>query len=361
MDTCDKSYDIFVECSWNRWLWRTIPIVQLLFGTLGNIMNITILLRKRLRKYSTTVYITALAFSDLCCLWSTLFQGLFVQGFGKNLRADSQFICKVIDWIGYTFGGYSIWLLAFITFERVMLIRYPAFSRLRFTRRSAVITTLSCLVVTAGSYCQIPFEFDIQHITTLDSENITVTKKICAISNSDYKAFYKNTFILVYSFFYTALPVMLIIIANIVIIVSLCVQRRRLCAVNPTGQVHKSNAEKKTKSSTKMVILMSAFFVFTRFPYSLKKSFEPKTAQNDKELVQSALIDSVLVFVIYCNLTFNFLLYCTSSSIYKEELRAFVANCRKQIFKVDSGTAVKEMTVSKVNVTVSATDRTAVF
>lgn len=249
------SYDELTECRWNVWLWRTIPLLQVLFGTVGNVLNIIILQRKRLQRNSSSVYLSLLAVADSCTLWFSTFPEILLRGFGRDIKASSQFSCIINNYVAYVAGGYSLWLVVLLTIERMMLTKCPVFSRLHLTRRTALITTLVCLVISVGFFTHIPYRFGIEDIVE-DHGNGTIVRRRSCISLSTFDT---TIWLILIWFLFNLIPMILLVIANGVIIVTIIVQRKRFGAVNPVGRVNKQNTYKKTKSSTKMVLLISAF------------------------------------------------------------------------------------------------------
>lgn len=319
---CYIFYESFKECRLNVWLWRTIAIFQLIFGTFGSVMSIIVLSRKRLQKYSTTVYLIVLAIADLGTLWSAIFISILVHGFGVDLKVHSRVGCKTIDLVGYTAAGYSIWLLVLLTFERVMLTRFPVFSKNNLTRKSALITALVCLTLLISLFTFLPFGLDIKDIV-IGREN--VTQRSCVPSNTDYEYFYNHSWPIILFFVFSLIPIPLLLIGNGLIISTLLYRRRKLCTVNTTANVHQTNTYQKTKSSTRIIVLISTFFILTTLPYIFKRALESKLpAIDDKEIAQRILSKSVFTIIINFNYTFNFIVYRVSGTIFYEE---FQKNC----------------------------------
>lgn len=323
MDTCFAHFNDFVECQLNLWLWRTVPIVQLVFGTLGNGLNILILLRKRLQKYSSTVYLIFLAGADLCTLWTWTFSNIIFQGFGRDIRASSQFSCKIILFVTCTAGGYSMWLIVLLSIERMVLVRFPVFSKSNITRRSALITALACLGLIASPLSYVLFKYELKY-NAMNSDNATAQKIICDSPSTE------KHFRIILWLFFNLVPIALLLIGNGVIIVTIVVQRRRYCTVNPVERAHKYNIYRKTKSSTRMVLLISAFFISTIFPYTFFEAFKTPSV-NKQTLARKILMESIFLFVIYCNYTFNFILYCVSGTVFRDELQTFVRETIQKI------------------------------
>ena len=332
MDSC-FNLD-FPECHWNTWLWRSVATVQIVFGTLGNTLNIIILLRRRLRKYSTTVYLVCLAVSDMSTLWVSTLPNIISHGFGVNVWESSQFCCKSLNWMSHTTAAYSIWLLVLLTVERMLLTRCPVFSRTSLTRRVSLITSSVCLFVITAMCAHYAFGLEIR-TASLDLHGTNVTTTVCTYTSTKFKLFYKTSWALIILFVFNLIPVILIVISNAVILITIMVQRKRLSQVNPSGQAQKANSYKKTKSSTKLIFLISIFFIFTTLPYTINRAVSHLRPSTDtKGEAKRYLFDSVMLLLLYCNFTFNFVLYFVSGTIFYQELQAFISECRHRMIRI---------------------------
>lgn len=323
MDTCYVRHNDFIECRWNLWLWRTVPVFQIVLGTLGNAFNIIILLRKRLQTHSSTVYLVLLAVADLGTLWTWTFNGILVQGFGRNLRASSQFSCKIITYLTSIAGGYSMWLIVLLSIERMVLVRFPVFSRSNITRRSAVVTAVACFGAIAILHSYALFKYELKYIA-MNRDNETFHYRFCELPSNE------KTFPMLLVFFFSLIPITLLLIANIVIIVTIVVQRRRFCTVNPAERIQKHNTNKKTRSSTRTIVVISAVFIFTTFPIIFNKAFSTPPV-SDKDLARKILFESIFIFLIYFNYSLNFVLYCLGGTVFREEFFTFVKESKHKV------------------------------
>jgi len=77
MSRCETSD--MVDCQWTRTLWATVRLGILIVGTVGNIFTILVLSRRRIRAYTTTVYLICLACGDSTFLW--LHMGLYMKDY----------------------------------------------------------------------------------------------------------------------------------------------------------------------------------------------------------------------------------------------------------------------------------------
>ncbi|KAH3798456.1 hypothetical protein DPMN_152055 [Dreissena polymorpha] len=122
----------------NAWIWRMVPIGLVITGTVGNLLNIAVLLRPRIWKISSTIFLLCLAVSDLFFLWTTIVPRIYEEINLVNLSDfNQQAFCRTQVWINHVFGGYSIGLLAALTVDRTILSRSAVLVR---RRRNVYIT-----------------------------------------------------------------------------------------------------------------------------------------------------------------------------------------------------------------------------
>lgn len=295
-------------------------------------MSIITLLRKRLQKHASTVYLIFLAFADLCMLWTGLYTDYCFHGFGLDIKTTSLFSCKIMDFVAYASGGYSVWLIVLLTIERMMLTRFPIFSKSNLTRKFTLITAMVCLLIMVCLFFHIPFWYEIK-VSVIRSENGTAVERVCTSTQEELQA-QTSLWAVVLWIMFSLFPITILVIANGVIIGSIIFQRKRFCTVDPSGRVHQQNSYKKTKSLTRMILFVSAFFIFCTLPAIFKRAFESRALSIDvKEQARKVLIESVFLFVFYSNSTFNFILYCLSGSVFQQEFFNCISETKKMVFK----------------------------
>lgn len=182
----------FNECRVTMWLWRTVPIVQLLIGTFGNIFNVLILSRQRMRKYSTTVYLIFLAVTDLTILWTLPFPKMLQYGFQVNVKSKYELICRSLPWLNYSIGGYSVWLLVPFTFEGIILIRWPVYARTTLSHRKSFVVASALFIMTTTLTSHLLFGFQIQLIP-INGTNDTSLESVCNFASTSFMDFYNST------------------------------------------------------------------------------------------------------------------------------------------------------------------------
>ena len=108
------------------YIFINIQVVLGIIGIIGNILAICVFNRKALKKYSYSFYwrVRVMAVSDIVILieafdnWAN-----FVLDARINHR--SEFLCTISEFFSYVASYLSIWLLAVISFDRLLTIAYP--------------------------------------------------------------------------------------------------------------------------------------------------------------------------------------------------------------------------------------------
>ena len=77
-------------------VWQYCPPVLFAFGTFGNVMTVVILRRMRIKRSAMPVYLTALALSDTCLLYTGLLRRWVLHVFLLDFRTVHPAACKVM-------------------------------------------------------------------------------------------------------------------------------------------------------------------------------------------------------------------------------------------------------------------------
>lgn len=343
MTECDTNN--FLECEWIQWLWRTTPVIHLFFGTFGNILNVVILCRRRMKGYSTTVYLIFLAFADMVTLWTTAFPRMLRDGYGIDIRAKAQIICMSLNWINHTSAGLSIWLLVLLTAERMLLAKLPIFARSKLNWKSSLTAAIIVLTVNIGMSSHFPFGRTIK-IGQVKRDNVSRFEPICAYRSASYRAFQTKLWSFVVLLALNVLPMILIIVGNNILVVTLLNQRKKFMKINPSQMVHKSSMYRKGSSSAKLIFLISAMYICTTVSYTINRVIRWQRGPADaREEAKRSLVETCLYLFMLCNFTFNFLLYFVSGTMFKQEFRALVSETRTKFQYIWQTTETSTLTL----------------
>lgn len=326
----------FIECRIAYWLWRTVPFILLAIGTFGNVVNIIILSRQKLRTFSTGVYLLILAISELTFLWTGLLPDTIYSITTFRLIDQSEVICRTRWWIALTSATLSVWILVLLTIERTLLTKAPVFSRNKMTPRFALISSLIVLVLVGLINGHMIYGFSIYTSTadkTVDDnigENqLNASAFPCDFISSEYKYFYVHIWAVIMFILYTLLPSIIIILGNINIAAVILLQRKRQAKVAPGNPAKEAIANRK-KSSARMLFILSFFFMLSTMPYCIYFVVRSQVKYiSDRNVAKWQLLTVIVNILGWCNFTFNFFFYFVNGTLFKQEWKRLVSKTKE--------------------------------
>lgn len=94
----------------------------MLFGTIGNILCLKILLRKRFRRQSTCQYLCVLAVIDILFIYMRSTRYLYRHIYHVDLRNTSLWICRTFIYFSSTLSHLASWILVVVSFDRYFIM-----------------------------------------------------------------------------------------------------------------------------------------------------------------------------------------------------------------------------------------------
>lgn len=329
MSRCEP--EELAECYWTRAVWSTIPLALLATGSFGNILNIIVLSRPNMRKNSTSVYLLCLAGSDLLMLWTGMVPRMLLQAYKLDIRSESSFLCKIVNWLNVTAGGYSAWVLVLMTLERVFATKLPVLARVKLSRTKSVTVSLTVLIFCVLLTSHVLFSYNLVMVRSFDQYgNVTEARLQCKPATA-FISFYNVIWPVVMLVTLNVLPILIIIIGNTSTVLTILLQRRKIKFVpsaNGRQQIQQT-VPPKVKSATKMLFLVSAMAIVTSLPFTITHViFSAQPSNQPQERARKLLIYSIVRNILYCNFTFNFVLYFVSGTLFKQEWKAVINDVR---------------------------------
>jgi len=95
----------------------------MIFGTIGNILCLKILLRKRFRRQSTCQYLCILAVIDILFIYMRSTRYLYRHIYNVDLRNTSLWICRTFIYFSSTLSHLASWILVIVSFDRYFIIK----------------------------------------------------------------------------------------------------------------------------------------------------------------------------------------------------------------------------------------------
>ncbi|KAL8606302.1 hypothetical protein ACOMHN_024197 [Nucella lapillus] len=304
------------------WFGKIGTSAILLFGTLGNVMTITILRHLRAGWSAMNVYLTALAVSDTVMLYSGALPMWTRKVMHFDLYANQVVVCKVLIWMMNSSAALSAWLLVALTAQRAASVVWPHRVNILCTRRKSVIISIVIAITCALLYSHTLLGYEL-----VQFENGTSVK--CTFGFPSYQHFWVNVWVRVDMFVYSLLPCFCLILSNGVLGWKLAASMKEVSqAVSSTKEEQKSNRQKRVSSATVTVIIVSMAFVLITLPLMTYNTFFHGYASKDEQSRQFHyfLYDFFFVFGL-SNFAWNFYLYCLTGTKFRREFLKIVCGC----------------------------------
>ncbi|KAH3703792.1 hypothetical protein DPMN_078838 [Dreissena polymorpha] len=302
------------------WMWRLVPPVLIVFGIMGNVCTICVLLRSPKRLTSISLYLLVLACSDTVFLLNAPLRQWIRFVWSYDIRDQNNVLCKLSAYLTYATYHFSAWILVAVTMERVCAVLWPHRFKSMCTRKTSavIIGVIFTGIVSLNAH--------VLYVVQLNDQLGVAQKSLCQVLNTAYEFF---TTIWNWINFSAAfiIPFCLLFIGNIVIINGLRKShklQKRMSAVTSRANANKS-------SVTFVLILLSLLFFisqtptiyFLYYPYHMKAKRQlpcDKYAQFIREEDTIWLIYTVTSLVSYINATLNSAIYIVSGRRFREEI-----------------------------------------
>ena len=297
-------------------VWGYVGIVVSLFGIVGNIITILVLVSPSMRTTSTNIYLTALSCSNILFLLIFIpsYSIRYLIGYKLYMTNQPPFAFEILLTRLPTSPIYNTILLSIIyltiavSTDRLILIKMPLKAKHILTQRATVITIL-LIYLFSIVYC-IPYWLEQRY----DPES-----KQCYLTNIG-KRIHKYTRIYVYIPVVYLIPFVTLAFINITIIQSLIAKKRRKKNLGA-----KTNKKKQADYYiTLMLVTVIILFVLCQLPLLVLNAWfaiDPKGSSGSRVF---HTLNSLGILLIVFNSSTNFLLYCFFGQKFRQTLIEFV-------------------------------------
>lgn len=338
----------YIECYIAYWIWRCVPFVLIAVGTCGNIMSLVVLSRPALRKYSTSIYLIFLAVSDLFVLYCIVLRETVYAITGVRFADSSRFSCKTTWWLSYSVAATSVLMLVMLTIERVLMIKAPLFFRTRLTQAKtlkAAIVVVTFVVVLNGHML---FGFTSYDVTESNSSFVAKVTEIdlrvhpCYYVSPGYRKFFKETWHLVVLGVFNIIPITIVVLGNIFIAQALINRQKAIAPTgnsevnsscnNPSSTGTVSRTGSNSRSFTKILFVLSCFFLVTTLPYCLYIVHKSQMGEvSNQTVAKMQLAEACIHCLMYSNFTFNFLFYFLNGTLFRKTLKEIIKSVKSHL------------------------------
>ena len=308
--TCDDYYRDF-----SKNVFLQIPPILLIFGTFGNVLSGLVMLRPKLRRNTTCVYLGVLACVDMAILYTGLGRYWVKALTGTDIRDLSPVVCKGHVFLVYFLVDLEAWILVSVAVERMVAVCSPAVAKKHMTRRFALVqlSILTCIM----------FCINAHYFWTLSLPGVINDPGGLCGAGSGYEQFLLEAWPTIDTIIACLLPFSILLMSNLRIIITLYRRKRRrynqrLPGAPPVGI--------KLSGITAMLLLVCTVFFICIAPIEIELLRTYLAfAQNDTHNCDSSFVALPLLnMLMYVNYVINFWLYCVSAPLFRTELRKMV-------------------------------------
>ena len=231
---------------------------MVLTGVICNTLIFVIMRRRRMSHLSTCYYMGILAIADTSVLLLGLsVMWLYLVNKKWSLLLQSTYGCKFLSLLFYTVSDTSVWLVCMMSADRCIAVTRPLHASSICTVRRARITV--CILVICILLINIHFSFT--HYLSSNNE---------CTNHARYDFFIYRIWPWIDAAVYSALPFILLLTINLIIVHSLFQARRSTSKLQIyQSQICRNKNKLSTSMSRKlttMLLAVTVFFLLTSFP-----------------------------------------------------------------------------------------------
>ena len=328
-----------------------VPWIIVIFGLFGNILILIIFSKKLRRSISHAFCFIVLAISDSLALIFMVLRALLKTEILNNLNAS----CKAIKFLYHYFLQTSSWCLVLLTLDRFIAVCF-IFKYKNWCKKFHVLKifiSILVLILLINLHLLIyvnafekkgEFADGISKLNekgkpprpTRSSSTLSMLEKksyVCNVSISDHPIYFKyiyrnwDTF---HAVIYGALPFLLILVANFIIIYKLMKLRKKSAQYLSDGKSSsRSNDDDsmQTYQLTLMLLTVSFTFLVLTSPISLYMAAIYDNLTNVR-ISKREFIKVILRYLGYVNNGINFYIYFFTSEEFRKDVFILFRCCR---------------------------------
>ncbi|CAH1797158.1 unnamed protein product, partial [Owenia fusiformis] len=313
----------FPEYHQARLLWKVGSPILLIIGLTGNVLSITVLTATRMRKTTSSFYLTFLAVCDCLVLICGLGRQWGIYQWGKDIRYLHPWACKLSLFLTYTFIDISAWLLVAVTIDRAITVYKPLHARRISTKKNASIAITIIVILIIGINAQQLFNYGPVTLPWYD------TFYVDKCTYKDNEIFHQDVWPWIDSIVASYLPFLVLIMSNILIVTQLVrSSNMRKKTMNVSKQAGDS-----TKSMSIMLVVISIVFLLLTCPVVIYLA--SRNLWYDRfpgSVAKQRLVWACLNMLLYSNYCINFFMYCLSGQRFRTEMM-ILFRCKSRVKK----------------------------
>jgi hypothetical protein len=307
-------------------LLRIYPILFLFVGTIGNLLSVYVVLRSKLRRYSTFIYLAFLSIVDLIVLYTFSINFILHAWFNIDLQHVSLIACKIYSFSIYFFPQTSAWILTAVSIDRVFVLT-RGIRKTRKTRFTYFILSLIFLILVLlniqflfyNNTYQLTYDTNNSNIYRIVDTDMDINVVQCSSENlEEYKDFYQNIWVYIDAIVNVYLPFTLMFLCSTIIFLNV---------LRTMGNANNSNKRLVARSLSTMLLSINVMFVLLTAPIVIYLMIEKRTTFSSRSYVcdmkvkaKYKMIKLFCIILMNANHTGNILVYCLTGTEFRTQL-----------------------------------------
>lgn len=313
----------------SEWVWRIVPLVLILIGTVGNIVTAVVIFRNFRKLSSTAVYLVSLAFTDTLFMYSAPLIYFVLHVFEIDIRNLSSSGCKVLTFIACASFHSSAWILVAVTVERAVSVIWPYKVKRRCTERNAMLVTVTIVTMIIAMDSHLLYGFGVSPAPIYEGVNK------CMPTHEAYFKFYINQWYWIHLTCGFATPLVAIVTGNMLVIHGLRkmqISQHRMNSGTPCEITPRMRQRRQAKMLMVVLILLNTIFFISQTPLAIYLVYLPQISKNLNQLACSDISkymrdteklrfwEAITLSFAFLNASVNFILYVVSGSRFRKQV-----------------------------------------
>ncbi|UJR18327.1 hypothetical protein I4U23_005229 [Adineta vaga] len=135
------------------WIFHVCCVLQIIFGTCGNLFNIIIFTRPTLRTNPCSMYFLGGSITNLFEIYTVLLHQYLINAWKWTSTANSIVWCKILNWLVNSVACLALWFLVLSSYDRFLIssrtVEIRRMSNTRLAKKMIAFTTLFFLIIFA--------------------------------------------------------------------------------------------------------------------------------------------------------------------------------------------------------------------
>ncbi|CAF2811402.1 unnamed protein product [Rotaria sp. Silwood2] len=295
-------------------LTRVVLILLVIFGTIGNVLDLFIFTRHRFLHSSCTLYFIAASIDNILAIYLAILNRLLIDGFSIDVGSLSPIICKLRVYVGYMVLALSPYFFILACFDRYCSSSPSIIHRSWSNKKTAKRCICGAIILAAILYLHMPIFFQIQS----NGSNI-----ICYPQQGIYDSFWRIFYLVIYCFF----PSICMSLLCLLIAINIRHQSRQIRpALANIGDLHRRLDRNLIR------ILFSHFLTQTLciLPFAILNLLGMFVNRN---AIIYVFFSRSFTLPLFASYTTNFYVNTMSSRIYRREFMKLFSFCKWKIFR----------------------------